>query len=173
MNRGKKLPVTKWYGAGADAMSFPGYHLDMARVLLKEKQFNNAAAEYTRALLYDPTTATPQTVYEFKDAYITHTRRYDGTKRFESLIPQVSKRTAQTELIASLHIAIADLYQPSRANPMARLHLTQALQIVGDRPEILRGLVQYYEAKEKTDQARSYRARLYKALHKDDDTASE
>jgi hypothetical protein len=64
-------------------------------------------------------------------------------------------------------MSAARLYQPQTAHPLARNHLTRALELLGDNPDILKGLVDYYEAKDKPEQARKYRIRLNRLLREE------
>ena len=94
--------------------------------------------------------------------YVSRKRRYDGTRRFEEIIERAENGRVAPGLLASLHLAAARLYQPENAHSMARKHLGRAMDLIGDTPEILEGMIRYYEAKDKPDTARIYRSRLAK-----------
>ena len=178
--RGGKLPVSAWImthldGAGnprgtsaewakasGGYMSFPGYFLAKARVYAREGQTKSAAEAYAHAILDDVSTASNDTVQELERMYTSRQRRYDGTRRFEDIIARAELEHRTPSLLTSLHLAAARLYQPENAHSMARKHLGRALELSGDTPEILEGLIRYYEAKDKPDTARIYRSRLAK-----------
>ena len=156
----------QWAKAGTGYMSIPGFYLSYARVLLKEDQLKAAVSNYEHAILDDISTATPETVAELEHIYISRKRRIEGSHVFEKLTEAAEQKTHDAALLGALHQSAARLYQPSTAHPMARKHLTRALELLGDNPDTLRGLVDYYEAKEKPDQARKYRARLGRLLNR-------
>ena len=159
-HRNIKTSSKQYLLAGTDDMSFPGYHLELAHILLEEGQFKAATQAYAKAILVDKTTATPDTVAELERLYTEKQRRYEGTKQFELLIENAESSSRDTALLGALHMAAARLYQPKSAHPMARRHLSRAQELIGDQPEILSGLVQYYEAKDKPEHARTWRLRL-------------
>ncbi len=154
--------LSEWKKAGSGLFSVPGYYLGFARKLLSEGEFQSATRAYTNAILQDRTTSTREVIEEFSRVYSSRQRRYEGTKKFEELIVAGERDGLEPEILGYLHISAAYLYQPENGHSTARQHLGRALELLGDRPEILRGLVQYYEAKEKPDQARSWRLRLKK-----------
>ena len=159
---------SKWARAGAGYMSTPGYYLSYARALLKEDQFKASVANYEHAILDDFLTATPETVLELEQIYTKRKRRVEGSHTFESLSERAEQKTHDPLLLGTLHMSAARLYQPQTAHPLARRHLTRALELIGDNPDILKGLVDYYEAKDKPEQARKYRMRLNRLLREND-----
>lgn len=152
--------AVQWGKAGSGSLYFPGYYLAYARILIESGDFRQAAKNYTRAILKDDSTSTPEIIEEFARAYIVRQRRYEGTKKFDELIRASQNRTP--EVLGALHLAAAKLHQPENGHSTARQHLGTALELLGDRPEILKGLVQYYEAREKDEQAAIWRSRLYR-----------
>ncbi|MBR4984807.1 MAG: hypothetical protein IKY83_03575 [Proteobacteria bacterium] len=152
--------ASEWEKASAGNMSFPGYFLAKARVHQREGQYQPAAQAYTRALLDDVSTSNADTVRELEQMYVSRQRRYDGTRRFEEIITRAEQERHSPAFLASLHLAAARLYQPENAHSMARKHLGRAMELIGDTPEILEGMIRYYEAKDKPDTARIYRMRL-------------
>ena len=180
VSRGGRLPVSawimthldnagnprgtsaEWAKASGGYMSFPGYFLAKARVYAREGQTKSAADAYAHAILDDVSTASAETVQELEAMYVSRKRRYDGTRRFEEIIERAENERVAPGLLASLHLAAARLYQPENAHSMARKHLGRAMDLIGDTPEILEGMIRYYEAKDKPDTARIYRSRLAK-----------
>ncbi len=162
-----KPDSSKWARAGAGYMSTPGYYLSYARALLKEDQFKAAVSNYEHAILDDFLTATPETVLELEQIYTKRKRRVEGSHTFEKLTEQAEQKTHDPQLLGTLHMSAARLYQPQTAHPLARNHLTRALELLGDNPDILKGLVDYYEAKDKPEQARKYRIRLNRLLREE------
>ncbi len=163
----RRMPIGKhqqWAKASSGSLSFPGFHLAYARKLIEASDFNNAAKAYTKAILRDTSTATPEVIDEFAKAYSARQRRYEGTKKFEELITESERLHRHPEIMGALHLGAAMLYQPENGHSTARQHLGIALELLGDRPEILRGLVQYYEAKDKPEQAATWRGRLNRIL---------
>ena len=150
----------QWLAAGSDEMSFPGYHLALARILRQESEFSASVRAYANAILADNSTATPDTVSELEQYYVTKLRRYEGAKQFEHMIEKAEKTIRDTELLGALHLSAARLYQPKTAHPMARRHLSRAQELLGDQPEIIMGLIEYYEAKDKPEHVKSLRLRL-------------
>lgn len=152
----------EWSKASAGNMSFPGYSLAKARVHAREGQVKAAAQAYAQAILDDVSTSHADTVRELEQMYAARQRRYDGTRMFEEVIARAETGRRSPELLAALHLAAARLYQPENAHSMARTHLGRAMDLIGATPEILRGMIVYYEAKDKPDTARIYRNRLAK-----------
>ena len=163
LNKNRQADSKQWLKAGAENMSHPGYFLALARVLVKEDQLKSASQAYSSALLNDKSTSTPEIVYELEQIYVSRKRRYEGTKVFEAMIEKAEDSIRNPEVLGAMHLAAARLYQPQNAHPMARRHLSRALELLGDREEILQGLVDYYEAKDKPDHARTWRQRLTRA----------
>lgn len=152
----------EWANASAGNMSFPGYSLAKARVHAREGQIKAAAQAYAQAILDDVSTSHAGTVRELEQMYVSRQRRYDGTRMFEEVITRAEAGRRAPELLAALHLAAARLYQPENAHSMARTHLGRAMDLIGATPEILQGMIVYYEAKDKPDTARIYRSRLAK-----------
>lgn len=153
---------TQWGKLSAGAMTIPGFELAYARKLLTEGQTNAAIRAYTRAILQDLTTATPETVRELEGVFISKKRRYEGTRKFESMIETASKLKRSPELLGALHLSAARLYQPEAAHSMARRHLGSAIEYVGETPEIVRLIIQYYKAKDKPIQTNIWQSKLKK-----------
>ena len=63
-----------------------------------------------------------------------------------------------------MHLAAARLYHPKASNSIVKIHLSKAIEKLGDHPDILREFIRYYDAKEKPETAAKYRARLQKQL---------
>ncbi|MBQ9818074.1 MAG: hypothetical protein IJM59_11525 [Proteobacteria bacterium] len=155
----------QWSKAGTGMLSFPGYHLAYGRKLISEGEFQKATRAYTRAIIHDFSTSNRATIDEFANLYSSRQRRYEGTKKFEELIEIAEKDHRYADILGPLHIAAAHLYQPENGHSTARQHLGRALDILGEQPEILRGMIQYYEAKDKPDQARIWRQKLIRSLN--------
>ena len=153
----------QWAKANAGYLSFPGYHLAYARTLDREDAFSQAITAYTHAILDDASTATPDVVEEFARAYTQRLRRNEGVRKFESLIEIAEKRRLPPNLIGTLHLQTALLYQPESTRSKVRRHLSSAIDYLGEKPEILRAYVTYYEAKNKPEQARIWRFKLRQA----------
>ncbi len=152
--------AAQWAKAGSGSLYFPGYYLAYARKLIESGDFKQASRYYTRAILKDDSTSTPEVVEEFAKAYLVRQRRYEGTQKFDELIS--ASQTRPPEVLGAMHLAAAKLHQPENGHSTARMHLGKALDLLGDRPEILKGLVQYYESRGKDDQAAMWRSRLYR-----------
>ena len=163
-----KSDSTKWPKAGAGFMSTPGFHLAYARALLREDQFKAAVNQYGSAIIDDFSTSVPETVLELEQIYTKRKRRIEGSHTFESLTERAEEKKLRPDLLGTLHMSAARLYQPQAAHPMARKHLSRALDLLGETPDILSGLVEYYEAKDKPEQARKYRMRLSRLLRESD-----
>ena len=153
---------TQWSKLSSGAMSIPGFELAYARKLLSEGQINAAIRAYTRAILQDSSTATPQTVFELERLFISHKRRYEGTRKFEEIIETAVRLKRSPSLLGSLHLAVARIYQPEAAHSMARRHLGSAIDYLGETPEIIELIVRYYEAKDKPIQTRMWQNKLKK-----------
>ena len=161
------LPVgtaTQWAKASSGAMSFPGYQLAFARKLLAESQITEALRAYSRAILMDTTTRTVETVDEMTHIYATKQRRYEGTKKLEDIILVAERDHWDPLVLGALHKAAAKLYQPEKGHSTAKQHLLRAMELIGEQPELLKSMVDYYEAKEKPEHAAMWRSRLRKAL---------
>lgn len=153
-----------WEKANAEGMSFPGFHLAFARILKKDNRLKEAAQQYANALLNDDTTASIGVIRELEHMFAGNARRYDGIKRFESLIARAEAKHFDPELLGEMHLSAARIYQPQLPSSDAKRHLSRALDLLGDRPDILMGFVRYYDAKDKPETAAKWRARLKKAL---------
>lgn len=153
-----------WEKANAEGMSFPGFHLAYARVLKKENRLREAAQQYANAILIDDTTASIDVIRELEQMFAGNARRYDGIKRFESLIARAEAKHFDPERLGEMHLSAARIYQPQLPSSDAKRHLSRALDLLGDRPDILIGFVRYYDAKDKPETAAKWRARLKKAL---------
>lgn len=151
----------EWANADAKALAFPSFALAYARVLKREGQFTAAARQYARALIDDPTTATPQTIQEFEEAFRTHPqRRLIAARQFDAIIPKAEAIQMHPTLIGLMHLTAARLYQPKSANAMVKIHLNKAIEKLGETPEILKQFVAYYEAKDKPETALKYKKKL-------------
>ena len=151
---------TQWAKLSSGAMSIPGFELAYARKLLAEGQTNAAIRAYTRAILQDNSTATPQTVFELERVFTAEKRRYEGTRKFEEIIETAVKLKRSPELLGALHLATARIYQPEAAHSMARRHLGFAIDYIGETPEIISLIIQYYQAKNKPIQTRMWQKKL-------------
>ena len=91
-------------------------------------------------------------------------RRYEGTKQFEDIILIAEQNHWDPRILGALHKAAARLYQPEKGHSTAKQHLVRAMELVGEQPELLKSMVEYYEAKEKPEHAGMWRSKLRKAL---------
>ena len=156
--------AAQWAKASAGALSFPGYHLAYARKLIEEGALSEALKAYTYAILNDPSTRTPEVIDEFEHIYASKQRRYEGTKQFEDIILIGEQNHWEPQVLGALHKAAARLYQPEKGHSTAKQHLVRAMELIGEQPEILKSMVEYYEAKEKPEHAGMWRTKLRKAM---------
>ena len=146
--------------AGSGALSVPGFHLRLARIKLASGAVRDSVKSFMDAILFDPLTATPDTVYELENVFVSKKRRYEGYHAFEQLISRLESRNASPEVLAAAHHAAATMYQPSTGNSQAKQHLLKSIALIGDNDRALHGMIQYYEGKDKPEQLYKWQRRL-------------
>lgn len=156
--------AAQWAKASAGALSFPGYHLAYARKLIEEGALSESLKAYTSAILLDRSTRTPSVIDELEHIYASKQRRYEGTKKFEDIILIAEQEHWEPLILGALHKAAARLYQPEKGHSTAKQHLVRAMELIGEQPELLKSMVEYYEAKEKPEHAGMWRTKLRKAI---------
>ncbi len=159
--------AAQWAGADAAALSFPEFPLAYARVLAREGQYRAAAKQYARAIAGNSARGTQGVIGiigEFETVFSADSRRLIAAREFDALIAKGELSGMHPSAAGAMHLAAARLYQPKSANAAVKIHLARALEKLGDRPDILREFVRYYDAKNKPDSAAKYRKRLQTAL---------
>jgi hypothetical protein len=146
--------------AGSDAISAPGFHKRLARLKVASGAVRDGVKSYLDAILHDPTTATPETVAELEAVFESRKRRYEGSHTFEALIPQLYARGMDRHVIAAAHHAAAAMYQPSTGSSQAKQHYLKSIELIGDNERAIRGIIRYYQSKEKPEQLAKWKARL-------------
>lgn len=146
--------------AGSGAISAPGFHKRLARLKVASGAVRDGVKSYLDAILHDPTTATPETVAELEAVFESRKRRYEGSHTFEALIPQLYARGMDRHVIAAAHHAAAAMYQPSTGSSQAKQHYLKSIELIGDNERAIRGIIRYYQSKEKPEQLAKWKARL-------------
>ena len=156
-----------WAAADASALSFPDFALAYARALVNNAQYRAAAKQYTRAIT-DATTYNAQQIidiiHEYETTFDVNARRLFAARTLDAAIAKAEISHLHPTILGAMHLAAARLYQPKTANAMVKIHLSKAIEKLGDHPDILREFIRYYDAKEKPETAAKYRARLQKQL---------
>ena len=156
-----------WAAADASALSFPDFALAYARALVNDAQYRAAAKQYTRAIT-DATTYNAQQIidiiHEYETTFDVNARRLFAARTLDAAIAKAEISHLHPTILGAMHLAAARLYQPKTANAMVKIHLSKAIEKLGDHPDILREFIRYYDAKEKPETAAKYRARLQKQL---------
>ena len=159
--------AAQWAGADAAALSFPEFPLAYARALAREGQYRAAAKQYARAIAGNSVLGTQDLidiVREFETVFAADSRRLIAARTLGELLAKGEFSGMHPSLAGAMHLAAARLYQPKSANAAVKIHLAKALEKLGDRPEILREFIRYYDAKNKPESAAKYRKRLQTAL---------
>lgn len=146
--------------AGAGAISTPGFHKRLAQRKVASGAVRDGVKSYLDAILNDPTTATPETVAELEAVFETRKRRYEGSHTFEALIPKLYARSMDNHVIAAAHHAAAAMYQPANGSSQAKQHYLKAIELIGDHERAIRGIMRYYETKDKPEQLSKWKARF-------------
>lgn len=156
-----------WAAADAAALSFPDFALAYARALVNDAQFRAAAKQYTRAIT-DSTTYNAQQIidiiHEYEATFDVNSRRLFAARTLDAAIAKAEISNLHPTILGAMHLAAARLYQPKTANAMVKIHLSKAIEKLGDHPDILREFIRYYDAKDKPETAAKYRTRLQKQL---------
>ncbi len=157
--------------AGTGAMSPKGYHRQLARLKMANGAPKEGFKAYENAILFDPATATVETIQEMEKEYEVRKRLYEGAHAFEDLIQTLKLKGARPELIAAAHHAAAAMYQPQKGSSQAKQHLIASINLIGDNERALTGIVQYYKAKDNAKQLATWQARLkqFRAQHRQEE----
>ena len=156
-----------WAAADAPAPSLPDIAPHHPRALVNDAQYRAAAKQYTRAIT-DATTYNAQQIidiiHEYETTFDVNARRLFAARTLDAAIAKAEISHLHPTILGAMHLAAARLYQPKTANAMVKIHLSKAIEKLGDHPDILREFIRYYDAKEKPETAAKYRARLQKQL---------